>query len=121
MRGKVTRYVDLAFKLVGDLADEIILTSNAASGFDFSTGQPTMGIATTRVIKGIVEKVKKESLGSYELSVVCKASEVGDPSIYDRATVRGVSYSIITPKRAEKQESRSDGYIHYLYLAREKV
>jgi hypothetical protein len=113
--------VDLAFKAVGDLADEIILVSNSSSGFDFATGQPIMGTPTTKIIRGVVEQAKKESLGSYELSVMCKAADVGDPSIYDRATVRGVTYAVITPNRSEKQENRSNGYTHYLYLAREKV
>lgn len=121
MRSQINGYVNLAFKLAGDLVDDITLISNSATGFDFATGVPTMGTPATTVIRGLIELAKKESLGSYELRVVCKAADLVDPSVYDRAIVRGVTYSVITPNRAENAESSSDGFLHTLYLAREKV
>lgn len=119
MRSQVNGFVNLAFKLVGDLADEITLISNNASDFDFNSVSAVMGGETTKVIKGIVELSGKSGPGLYDLKVLFKVADIPDPSLYDKAIVRGVMYFVTTPDSKEKK-LKSNMYTQTIYLAKEK-
>ena len=118
MRAQVNGFVDMAFKLVGDLATQVTFTSSKATDFDFTTLSSTMSSETSKVISCIIEKAKKKGLGSYELKVMCKYKDIPDPSIYDKAIVGGVTYNVVTPEGSDGTES--NGYTSTVYLAREK-
>lgn len=119
MRSQVNGFVNLAFKLVGDLADEITLISNKASDFNFNTVSATMEGETTKVVTGIIEMASKSGPGLYDLKVTFKAADILDPSLYDKAIVRGVMYFVTTPDSKEKK-LKSNMYTQTIYLAKEK-
>ena len=80
--------LDLAFRLVGDLAYDMTLTPKQASAYDFSTGLTSVQSTTPITIRGIVEQRDSNGMG-----VILKNKDVPSPDLYDTITFGGKTYS----------------------------
>lgn len=97
-RNSVTSNVRKAFSMLKDLAVDVTLSNNRATGFDFGTAEPVIVTGAAKYIKGILIQKKQErgtsrpgapqSGSSINMQMLFKATDVPDPSIYDTITTR---------------------------------
>lgn len=95
----INAQLDKAFKLVKDLADDVLLTKKSGTSFDFSTLAVAHATSATVPTKGIfTDKVKKSSDQTKASStMLLKTKDVGDISLYDSLTVNGETWRIAAP------------------------
>lgn len=112
-RSLVKKNVDLAFKLIGDLAVDCVLTERTATTFHFNTGATATTDPVVKTIKGvlIVESNPKDVSVSLTAQLVFKASDLDKPDIYDKVTIDGFIWTIVPP-------FATDGYITTINLSR---
>jgi hypothetical protein len=110
----VKRQVRNAFSTVKDLAVDITLTANTATGYNFATETATMGTPVSTVVKGIKLKEgnSKEVNSTILLEMLLISEDVPTPDIYDKANVYGFDWNIVPP-------FEDNGYTITLKLSRE--
>ena len=99
LRNTVNQNVNLAFKLIGDLAIDVIFEEKTITGFDFSSGNVNSSPVVTKTIKAVfIDEVKKsKDKMTKQLQLLCKKEDLPDPTAYDRVQVRGVWYKVGKP------------------------
>jgi hypothetical protein len=109
--------VQKAFNLIGDLAETIILSSTSSSNFDYNIGEAVVSPPLLYNIKAIVNYSKKKDSDTIvvELLVMTKDIEtISDLDAFDKVTVRGIEYRVITP-------SINNGYIVTISATKETI
>ena len=100
----------LAFNSLKDLAEPVILSRKASSGFDFTTGTESDTVDTLSAKAVIVTgKGRKGSLGVVSKRALFRKDVVGSLSAYDVLLLDGLTYRI-------GQEIEDDGFIIALDL-----
>jgi hypothetical protein len=99
LRNTVNNNVKLAFKLIGDLAIDVIFEEKPIIGFDFSNGNVSSGTLVTTTIKAVfLDEVKKsKDKMTKQLKLLCKKEDLPDPTSYDRVQVKGTWYKVGKP------------------------
>lgn len=103
-RSLVTKQVDSAFKQAGDLAVDIVLTSEVSSGYDFVNDAPIAPVAEPElVIKGIkLEESSSDDPGNNTITVklLVKAEDVGSLDVYDTFTFDNATWKLAPPYKS---------------------
>jgi len=117
MRSMVKGYVAKAFNMIGDLAENVVLSSSSASGFNYTTGEAVASTPITHNLKAVVEFVKKKDSNTLIAKLLVMAKEVeliSDLDAFDKVTIRGIVYRVIAP-------SLNDGYTVTISATKETV
>jgi len=92
----VSRNVDKAFKLIGDLANTVTLVRKATSTFNFSTLNIKETDQANLVTTAIISDIKKPS-GEHNTkasSLMLKTKEIGDINLFDTVIINNESFKI---------------------------
>lgn len=87
--------LNLAFKMLRDMADDCVFTIKADRAFDFGTGETT-GVDSTIITKGVLieeEKSTKKSNTETKL-LLFKTRDLPDLKSLDTVTIGGVVWDI---------------------------
>ena len=105
-----------AFNIIGDLATDVTLVQSNASEFDFEFGETVEGAQSTSVVKGVLIRSEKtpedNSSITGELYLIAEDVTDNDPSVYDTATIDGVTWKI--------NSYRSNQYLIIAQVSRER-
>lgn len=114
----INTQVRAAFRKLGTLAIDVKLDLAADTTFDFSNQTATPSKVTTITIKGVPVTEVHKSKDSKQLStttlktLMFLSSEIGNPDIYDKATIGGEVYKPVAPYE-------TDGYTTTINFAKE--
>lgn len=103
-RATVSAQVARAFRMVGDLADDVTLRSSTASGYDFSTRTPSVTGPVSKTVRAILVQDKAPARPSSTLNrtVLLRAEDVPTPDVYDEVVIDGVAWRIVPPYEADR-------------------
>lgn len=108
--------VKKAFNLLGDIAVNVTFSHTTNSGFNFSTAEVTAPATTTKTIKGFIVAKRRERNekpdNAVQMSLIFKAEDIPDPSIYDTITADSIVWRVIPPYN-------SDGYVITVNIVKE--
>ena len=94
--------VDLAFNLIGDLAEDITLKTTATAEYDFSTSTMNTTADTQSVIKGVISKIYSPEEDNSKLlaDIIVKSTDISVDEIdnYDVVNFRNKDWNIVTAK-----------------------
>ena len=86
----VNSNVTLAFNLIKDLAEDVILVKSSDNDFDFETAtasEKTVNISTKAVV--IKDAKKSKAHNAIKRQVMFKTRNLGDLTAYDRVMIEG--------------------------------
>jgi|SRR5210317_1519024 len=90
----IGRNVVKAFNLVGDLADDVIITNENSTDFDFSEGEVTHSKQTKITTQMIITEVstKASEMKDDKKMALLKTAEVGDINDWSSLLYQGISW-----------------------------
>ena len=105
--------VDMAFKLIGDLAKDVVLSSGVPGDFNFATNTGTVVSARTFTTRAVVVKstAKSPIANSAIKRLILPANAIELVESFDTVTWEGKSWKIIP-------EVSDDGYLKYIDVYR---
>lgn len=119
-RTLVQQQIDFAFRAVGDLALEVVLTNKTAVDYDFDADEPVYDPETTLISKAVLleEKGGKTSMSnSVKAVILMKASDIANPDLYDTVLMSGVTWTI-APHTKGKPAYKGNGFTIEIQLVR---
>jgi hypothetical protein len=94
----VKKQVDSAFRLVGDLASNVVLQQSKTTGYDFNSGTVQKAVSQPKIIKGIIQnKRRNDSSNTRMTALLIKSVDIDDPTLYDTVLVDNVLWNIVPP------------------------
>ena len=104
-----------AFRLVGNLAENLELQQKDATGFNFATQQTVETTVATKIVKCLPVKRTRDpnkEPNTITKTVMFLSEDVSDLTCYDKVVYQGFTWSISLP-------SIDDGYTTTISLKRE--
>lgn len=95
--------VDLAFRMAGDLAYDVVFSSASVGSYDFAIDDATVTPVTSKVIKAVMyeEKSAEDPQKSHlTKKLLVKAADIGSPDVYDTVTIDGGVWRMIPPYKS---------------------
>jgi hypothetical protein len=93
----VQKQVRAAFKAVGNLAVDVVLTKKNSTGFDFTTSIASSTVNATLAIKGVLVSKKSKSTGETATVIrnelILISEDVAAFTDFDSLTINGEAYS----------------------------
>lgn len=99
----IQKGVNKAFDVAGSLAIRVELAKKTSGDYDFNTQSAGVITTVTKTIFGFEKRRLKrvasprDSNNSQHLDILFKTTDIGDPSLYDTATINGVVWKITPP------------------------
>ena len=94
--------VDLAFNLIGDLAEDVTLKTTASVDYDFSTSTTNTTADTQKVIKGVISKIysPEEDNSILLADIIVKSTDISVDEIdnYDVVNFRNKDWNMRVAK-----------------------
>lgn len=110
----LTTNVDLAFKLIGDLAEDITLKPVETTTYDFATSTTIKTTAAEKTVKGVVSKTYNSDGPNPQVltEIIIKSNDltVDELDTYDQIKLRSKTFSII--------KAEDNGYIVELTVSK---
>jgi hypothetical protein len=105
--------VELAFKTVQDLAEDVVLIQRDSSSFDFATKATVKTSAVQTTIKCVVvnSKKKEKESNSVKKTLMFKSSDLADITLYDTVLLNGITWKMAQPQN-------DNGYVTILEIYR---
>ncbi len=103
--------VNMAFRLAGDMVDDVILNQKNITDYNFTTDVIEATDIAPVIIKGLVS-TKQRKDNTTKTTLTLKSTDIVDASLYDTVTIRGVIWNIVMPVS-------NDGYLFVLEIARQ--
>ncbi len=102
MRGMLTRITRNAFKVLGDLVEEVTFVTKANKNFDLATGLPILDSTETFTMSGVVIEEKRKDNPTLETKIILRMEQFNKTSIVsldalDTVEVRGEVYKVTHP------------------------
>lgn len=110
----ISKQVNKAFTMLGDLAKDIVLYEKVAIDYSFNTQTPLYVEQTTKAVKGVIlrKKIPNKVSSTLQAELLIKSEDVVHPDIYDKALIEGIQWNIVPPYK-------NNGFTITLNLARE--
>ena len=110
----LTTNIDLAFKLIGDLAEDITLKPIDSTTFDFSTSTTTKTSGTEKTVKGVINKTYNSTGPNPQVltEIIIKSNNltIDEIDTYDQVRLRSKDFNII--------KAEDNGYIVTLTVSK---
>lgn len=95
--------VNLAFRLLKDLAETVVISKKSNQSFDFSTGVASSKSSSIEAQAIIVDVAKdSEERNTVTKQLIINAKESGDLSLYDTFTFGGYEWKLGSPISSDK-------------------
>lgn len=95
----LTTNVEKAFSLIGDLAEDVILSTIDTVAYDFATSTTSTNAAATTTVSGVISKIYNSDAPNTQLyaDIILKSTDISIDGLdnYDVVTFRSKSWNIV--------------------------